>query len=260
MIFGGPIPSVTGGGLTEAQGDARYLSPDLTGPLKFETVNVTDQDATPTVGGGNVFSVANTAPTTITNLEGGEEGQAAWLLILDWNTTIADGSGINTPDGQDFLCAFGEKIMLVHNGTDWDVWSRSSKVMHLFFAGQMTAANGGTERRPIPFSAKPRPDVWAGQANSRLGIQIPGVINRLTVGYIWEFGSDTYDRARLLLDGVEQWDSGTGLGITDTETRVFYPNIHVAAGNDSYLEVSVYKAGTNAIMGHEMLIEYRVAT
>lgn len=68
--------------------DARYL-------MRAEPqATFTDGDATPSVGGGNLFLASNSAPTTITNFDGGMEGQEITIDFANGNTTIANNANI----------------------------------------------------------------------------------------------------------------------------------------------------------------------
>lgn len=69
--------------------DSRYI-------MRAEPrITFTDGDATPSVAGGNEFYANNSTPTTITNFDGGFEGQTIKIDFANGNTTIANNANID---------------------------------------------------------------------------------------------------------------------------------------------------------------------
>ncbi len=66
----------------------------LAAPLVFARSAFTDGDATPSVAGGPKFVTANTAPTTITDFDGGVSEQQIEVMFGDNNTTIAHNGAL----------------------------------------------------------------------------------------------------------------------------------------------------------------------
>lgn len=83
----------------------------------------TDGDTTPSVQEGHFYKTANTAATTITNLDNGSEGQEIVIYFADANTTIVPSSpgtgSIVLHDGTTFTAASGETLRLINVGGNW---------------------------------------------------------------------------------------------------------------------------------------------
>lgn len=79
--------------------------------------------ATPSVSEGEVFKVANTSSTTITDLLDGYAGQEVTLIFTDAVTTVSDGTSIRLAGS--FTSAAGAVLKLVRDGTSWYEVSRS---------------------------------------------------------------------------------------------------------------------------------------
>jgi hypothetical protein len=88
----------------------------------------TDADATPDVsnssGGVGAFLANNSGATTITNFDGGYEGQSIIIIATNSNTTIQDNANIElaTP-GVDFVMATNDSITLINVG----VWRETAR-------------------------------------------------------------------------------------------------------------------------------------
>ena len=86
-----------------------------------EVITLTDGDTTPDVSAGNAFKTANTSATTITQFDGGVEGQDLLLVFGDGDTTIDFASGVNITGngGADFNGAAGDTILFVRHDGIW---------------------------------------------------------------------------------------------------------------------------------------------
>ena len=82
----------------------------------------TDADTTPSVGYGNVFRTNNSGPTTITNLDEGQQGQRVTIIFLDANTTL---SGASFDLSGAFTSTANDTITLVKYASKWYEVSRS---------------------------------------------------------------------------------------------------------------------------------------
>lgn len=78
-------------------------------------------DATPSVFYGTLFGTANTNPTTITNLDDGLQGQQAWVLFLDDQTTVdfTAGSYMKGHGGVDWSPSNGDFMKCIKAGDNW---------------------------------------------------------------------------------------------------------------------------------------------
>lgn len=84
------------------------------------TVSFASTDATPSVAGGNVFKTANAAPTTITMLDDGVNGQEVNIIIGDANTTIDfTGTNLKGNAGGDWTPTTNDSMICVFDGTNW---------------------------------------------------------------------------------------------------------------------------------------------
>jgi hypothetical protein len=97
------------------------------GALSTALSSPADGATTPNVSNGNVFTVANSSPTTITSFIGGATGQTITLIFLDANTTVhSDGSLIFLQGGNDFVSSANDTLTLVSpSGGKWYEVSRS---------------------------------------------------------------------------------------------------------------------------------------
>jgi hypothetical protein len=85
-----------------------------------EVIAFTDGDATPDVGGGNVFKTANTGATTITMFDGGTNGQIIWVIIGDVNTTLDfTGTNLEGNGGVDWTPTTNDHMICAFDGTNW---------------------------------------------------------------------------------------------------------------------------------------------
>lgn len=82
-------------------------------------------DTTPAVWFTDLFETANTAPTTITQFDGGFPGHRFTLKCADTNTTIADGANIQLAGSVNYLCVVGTDLTFRHDGTQWREVGRS---------------------------------------------------------------------------------------------------------------------------------------
>lgn len=79
-------------------------------------------DATPDVTGGKNFRTANANATTITDFDGGVDGQEIVVKIDDGNTTIDfTASGLTGNGGVDWSPSDGDHMRCVYDGLD-GVW------------------------------------------------------------------------------------------------------------------------------------------
>ena len=69
---------------------------NLTGQLSFAATRLTDQDTTPDVSGGNVFSTNNSRATAITALDNIRDGQEVTILVNDGTTTFNNASTLRS--------------------------------------------------------------------------------------------------------------------------------------------------------------------
>lgn len=115
-----------------ARGVVTTAAQTVTGMKKFaaglkvnDAIATADADTTPTVGGGNLFTVANTGATSITAFDDGAEGQVIMLIFSDANTTIVASASIKLIGGLNFVSTADDTMMLVRKGSAWYEFSRS---------------------------------------------------------------------------------------------------------------------------------------
>lgn len=99
-----------------------YKPPVSDKAVSFESVSAfAADDATPSVAGGSAFKTANANATTITDLEGGTEGQQVWLLVDDANTTIDFNTGTNITGngGANFVAKAGDCVHFIFLNGKW---------------------------------------------------------------------------------------------------------------------------------------------
>jgi hypothetical protein len=80
-------------------------------------IQLTDDSATPTVMGGNLFYSQNTNPTTITNFANGVEGQIIHILFYNTYATIATTNDIKLE--KPFSSVNTASLTLLFNGSRW---------------------------------------------------------------------------------------------------------------------------------------------
>jgi hypothetical protein len=80
-------------------------------------------DATPSVAAGGTFKTNNTAPTTITNFDGGYDGQRITVVANDNNTTLDfSASNLIGNNGNDLKLSSGDSFQAVRDNTgNWYV-------------------------------------------------------------------------------------------------------------------------------------------
>lgn len=102
----------------DLQNILRMLIPWVDGSNGFTAFE--DGDASPSVANGNRFCTANTAPTTITDFDGGEEGQMIFLYFGDGNTTIDfTGTNLKGNAGVDWPASLGSSLIATKGPTLW---------------------------------------------------------------------------------------------------------------------------------------------
>lgn len=89
------------------------------------TPSFTNADTTPSVLNSDRWLVTNSAPTTITDLDDGYEGQIVTLKFSDGNTTIQDGTNFQLSGGANFTSSADDTMMLISIGGIWYELSRS---------------------------------------------------------------------------------------------------------------------------------------
>lgn len=95
----------------------------LDGQLRDNVLSVSfaDGDTTPSVASltrGRIGTTANNSATTITTFDNGVDGQQL-QIVVDANTTIANGSGISTPDGLSFTPSSPRLCTFVRSAGTW---------------------------------------------------------------------------------------------------------------------------------------------
>ena len=94
--------------------------------LKFnDSIATADGDTTPSVANGNLFTIANAAPTVITAFDDGAEGQPIILKFSDANTTITASASIKLIGGLNFVSTADDTMVLIRISTAWFELSRS---------------------------------------------------------------------------------------------------------------------------------------
>ncbi|MFZ3043876.1 MAG: glycosyl hydrolase family 28-related protein [Minisyncoccia bacterium] len=83
-----------------------------------------DNSATPSVAGGTVFRIQNSAATTISNLTGGVTGQKITLVCADNTTDFTDAAGLDISAA--FTCTLRDVIVFLKDATGWMEVSRSA--------------------------------------------------------------------------------------------------------------------------------------
>lgn len=82
--------------------------------------SITNNSANPSVTNGNVYVIANTATTSITDFINGVQGQQLTLIINDSLTTIKNGTAIKLKGGVDYRpSALLSNITLMRLGSQW---------------------------------------------------------------------------------------------------------------------------------------------
>lgn len=96
-----------------------------TGAVATAVVAIPDGTTAPFISQGNVFTTANTLPTTITDFVGGvPTGQTITVVFRDPNTTVTDGGNLLL--NGNFVSSDGATLVLVNTGgSNWYEVSRS---------------------------------------------------------------------------------------------------------------------------------------
>lgn len=84
----------------------------------------TDGDATPSIANYAVFKTANTSDTTITDFDGGIDGQEITVIVDDEYTIFGFGESGTSVKGhynENWRAKTGDMIRCVYDATD-DVW------------------------------------------------------------------------------------------------------------------------------------------
>jgi len=96
------------------------------GALSTASGAIPSGSTSPSVSGGNVFSVSNAAPTTITNFINASAGQMIILVFNDGNTTVQSGGAISLQGNTNFNGTSNDTLTLVNtNGMNWFEVTRS---------------------------------------------------------------------------------------------------------------------------------------
>lgn len=97
------------------------------GGRKYESViSFSSGDATPDVSNGNMFKTANGAPTSITDFDGGVEGQRITIVVDDANTDFTNGASLVLNGGANWTtAAAGDVLEVLNIGDVWYEVSRS---------------------------------------------------------------------------------------------------------------------------------------
>jgi hypothetical protein len=83
-------------------------------------LQLADGDATPSVAGHTQVSTNNTAPTTITNFDGGISGQEIWVRVNDTNTTFDfTASSLKGNNGVDLVASQYDSLRCTYDGVQW---------------------------------------------------------------------------------------------------------------------------------------------
>jgi hypothetical protein len=86
-----------------------------------QVTTFTNDDTTPdTYGLSKMFKATNTNPTSITDFLQPATGQIIQVFATNGQTTIVDGSGIETFAGANFTLATDQVVSFVYDGTDWN--------------------------------------------------------------------------------------------------------------------------------------------
>lgn len=107
-------------GLVYAYGNGEQLDALVNGTV----FSLTDGDTTPDVSNWRYFGFSNTSATTVTDFDGGSEGQEI-VLRGDVNTTIAYGSGLIRPKGLTNVTGMNSNSLISFKliGTVWfEMW------------------------------------------------------------------------------------------------------------------------------------------
>lgn len=108
--------------------------------LDVGTVSV--NDTTPKLTDYNIWKTANTGATTITNFDGGVEGNLYIIKAGDNNTTIADNADIVLSGQVDYEMATGDTITFMHENRVWYEIGRMQQVTGTY--AEIYLADGST--------------------------------------------------------------------------------------------------------------------
>jgi hypothetical protein len=106
----GPCPAIENSGSSWA----------AVGVHQFQrgTVALPSADATPSVKGGALFTLANSSPQSVTNFDDGVEGQEITIRFSDANTTLTTTNFLLNGNAA-FVSSYYSTITLVKMGTYW---------------------------------------------------------------------------------------------------------------------------------------------
>ena len=94
----------------------------------MQSGTATDGDTTPSVLGLSQLVLNNGSPTTITQLDDGEDGQRVALYCTGSDTTLTDGANIVCAGGSNVVLADGESAIFEKIGSIW--LQTAAKVAH----------------------------------------------------------------------------------------------------------------------------------
>ena len=95
----------------------RLFLPSL-GMFYGQSRSFTDEDATPSVKGGEAFKTANTQATTITDFDNTYDGQVFSVIIGDANTTVDfTATNLKGNGGGDWSPAVNDSMTVISDGT-----------------------------------------------------------------------------------------------------------------------------------------------
>ena len=124
-----PTPAQRYDGLNEAafRQDLERLLDRIGGNLGGgqEILVVVPADTTPPVDLGDMFSITNAGPISITAFDDASVGQQITLIFKDGNTTIVDGANLHLAGAANFVGSADDILVLAWDGTHWYEVSRS---------------------------------------------------------------------------------------------------------------------------------------
>ena len=93
---------------------------NLQGNYNARPIDITDGDTTPNISQGDFYKTTNTAPTIISALDGGIEGDEKTIIFRDNNTTIDfTGTTLNGNNNTDWTPANFDHMVCIFDGTNW---------------------------------------------------------------------------------------------------------------------------------------------
>jgi hypothetical protein len=108
------------GGITTQTNENLIVRRDL-----WEARDSANADTTPCVAGVDQLFVANSGATTITDFDGGRDGQVLNVEFGDANTTVDNGSNIFLVGGVDFVGSSNDILTLTYRNGVWREVARS---------------------------------------------------------------------------------------------------------------------------------------